>query len=166
MNDLEMTKNGITVEITVNTTSGKFIAVVGDDHLAADTWAGMEKAVDTATKKISKSVNVPFTSVTFNTYSETVKVEVKHGTATGLHSGTGNVLAKWDDTGEKFQLVRWNDAGDRFRPLSQDEATEYTRLFLESREASQILSDWKKIHTIDLKQSVIDALNEGAAPAN
>lgn len=170
MSDLEMIKNGVTVSVRVNTTSGKFNATVGDDHLVAETWAGMEKAVDHATKKVSKSVSVPFTSVTltqgYGVDTGRLIRKVKHGTATGLHSGTGNILAKWDDTGEKFQLTGWNDGGRRFRPLSPDEITEYTQLAMAASQASEDLRNWETGHEIDLKKLVIKTLNEGAAPAN
>lgn len=168
MSNLEMTKNGITVDVRVNTAwGGRFEATVGDDQVNAMTWQELEKLVDKATKKVSKSVDVPFTSVRFNRkHTGEIEAVVRNGSATGLHSSNGHVLVKWTKTGAKEQLTGWNDSGTQFRPLTNAEYGEYNDLFHRAEEAKRLVREWEDEHKIDLKKAVIEVLNEGASPAS
>jgi hypothetical protein len=163
--DLEMTKNGITVKVRVNTMfAGQFEATVGNDRLSAATWPELEKLVDRATRKVARTVDIPFTSIRSDSQSGgKLKITVRRGSAVGLHSGTGHVLAQYAD-GTKAQLTSWNDGGEKLRPLTEGEIAKYVSLLRVEEEAKRAVQDWEKERRIDLKDLVIEALNEGASP--
>ncbi len=170
MNDLTMAKNGITVEVHVNTVyDGRFEATVGDEQLFSPTWSGLEKLVDRATKRVSKLVNVPFTMIDFSRVkfgSHELKTIVKHGSATGLHSSNGHVLVRWDKTGDRSQLTGWRDGDTPFRRLSQKEIEEYDVLYRASADAERRVREWEESHRIKLKDEVIKTLNQSTAQDN
>jgi len=165
MSDLSMTKNGIEVPVHVNTVfEGRFEATVGNDRLTAATWPELEKLVDKATKKVTQKIDVPFTSVEFSQRfgSNETKTTVRHGSATGLHSSNGHVLARWDN-GEKGQLTGCRDGGStHFKRLSDQEINEYARLYRAAQAAKQLVDEWETAHKIDLKATVIKELNNGS----
>lgn len=165
MPELTITRNGVDVPVHVNTTTGDFTAQVGDDHLSAKTWAEIGKLIDKATKKVSKTVDVPFTSVSFNRRVDKWVRTVRHGRVTGMHSGNSNLLVKWDDDGSRSQLERWNSGGnDKFRPLTSDEIDEYARLYVASEKAADALRAWERDHRQDLRKLTQEALAEGTKP--
>ena len=166
MSELSMTKNGIRVEVTVNAALGRFEAVVGADRVYADTWAGLEKLVDRATKKIASTVDIPFTQVVTHRHYGTseVTVETRNGSATGLHSSSGHALVRWARSGKKEQLTGWRIPGLIARPLSSEEVEEYVRLVLAERAASEALRVWESGHKLDLKKAITDALDAAQAP--
>lgn len=167
MSDLKMTKNGIEVPVHVNTVfGGRFEATVGDDALHADTWGELEKLVDRATKKVAKSVRVPYTRVTSQRDRNTGRYTLKGtpGEAVGLHSGNGNVLVR--SNGQSAQLSGYELRQESiFQPLTGAEVDEYGRLLREREDAQTAVREWENAHKIDLKEAVIKALNEGAATA-
>jgi len=157
----EVTKNGVTVEVNVDST-GTFTCAIADDQYSADTMANLVKQIDAATKKIAKAVAVPVTVIDFNRGG---LASVNDGTATGLHSGTGNVLITWA-TGVKEQLTHWNVPGEIFRPLTKNEINEYVRLHGETIAAREAETAWVAAHRINVKQDVIAALKAGADGTN
>jgi hypothetical protein len=164
--DLKMTKNGIEVDIRVNTTfGGRFEATVGDEQLDALTWAELEKLVDRATKRVARTVKIEFTLVAQHVDHITGKVVVnlKHGVATGLHSGNGNVLAQIRGNPVQFSRYERNHH-EIYRPFIRAEAEEYGRLLKAQHDAQNAVSAWRDERRIDLEKLVIAALNEGAAP--
>lgn len=161
--DLKMTKNGIDVEIRVNTMNGNFEATVGNERLAAPTWAELEKLVDRATKRVARTVKIVFTRVIQNYRTDDVIVKTALGVATGLHSGNGNVLAQVN--GFSVQLSRYDRSqGEFYRPLTRAEAAEYQDLLRAERLASEAVRAWRKERELNLEALVIEALNAGAAP--
>lgn len=164
--DLSMTKNGIDVEVRVNTVSGNFEATVGDERLAAPTWTELGKLIDKATKRVAKTVNIPFTwldpQVKYTT-GEIIAMRPANGTATGLHSGNGNVLTQIK--GQLVQLSRYERSqGEFYRPLTQAEVDTYRRLLADAQAASRAVRDWQNERKIDLHELVVKTLNEGVAP--
>lgn len=160
-----VTKNGVEVQIKVDT-EGNWYANVGDQQLAAPTKPELVKKIDKATKRVAQEVTVPFTSVSLTRHWNTGKIvrTVRSGVAYGLHSGNGNVLARWDDNGEKTQLDRYDRGTDtKFVPLTSEEADEYASLYVAQVKAQKAVDEWVKARKIDLRQTVIDALEKGAA---
>jgi hypothetical protein len=105
-------------------------------------------------------VDVPFTTVRFRRVDGRTVVSTKQGSATGLHSGTGNVLVRYED-GTREQLTGWKSLdANLFRPLSREDVEEYAALYRAAREASDALARWGKAHEIDLKAEVTGALDE------
>jgi len=162
-----VTKNGVEIYIKVDT-FGAWHAQVGDDKLTAPTKDELVKKIERSTKKVAQEVSVPFVSVDVRQNYQTgeVSFSAKNGTATGVHSGNGNVLGRWTKDGGTFQRSSYDSRQDTtFRPLTQAEYDHYKDLYRASVEARRAVDQWEKAHKIDLKAEVLAALEKGAAPA-
>jgi len=162
-----VTKNGVEIYVKVDT-FGSWHAQVGDDKLSAKTKDELVKQIERSTKKIAQEVSVPFVSVDIRENYNTgdVSFSAKNGTATGVHSGNGNVLGRWNKDGVAFQRSSYDSHQDKtFRPLTQAEYDHYKDLYRASVEASHAVGEWEKAHKINLKAEVLATLEKGAAPA-
>jgi hypothetical protein len=155
-------KNGQEIDIRVDD-DGRWHADVGNDRLAALTRDELVKLIDKATKKINKSVRVPFTSISVrvNYNSTQVTTTAKSGVATGLHSGNNNVIGRWGKDNASFQMSSWDsrDLG-LYRPVTQAEYEEYKALLQASADARHAVDEWEKARKIDLHAEVVAALEK------
>lgn len=92
--------------------------------------------VDRLLRLEKKAVSIPFT------ISERMSngyVRLRHGTVTGVHSGTGKLLVFWDD-GKNGQLNTYGS--DLLKRLSPEDEKELARLTMESHETAAALRNF------------------------
>lgn len=151
----EITRNGITVPIWVDD-DGYWLAELGDRKSGYTTKAGLETAVARYAKRCATKVEVSF--VQYRESSQGVAV-FREGVATGLHGGTGNVLAEWADGG-KGQITYVHDSVF-LASLTEAEKAELRQLAAEMHQLREKRDAIFKGRRIDnLKSVVTQALDE------
>lgn len=143
-----ITKNGVDVQVRFATFDGTFRAGVGEQSFSATTWDEIGAKIDKATKRVRKTVSVPFAMAS--------GFKVKYGTATGIHSANGNILVTWND-GTKEQI---KSGSELYKPLSDMDRAELLMLTDRRDKARDDLSEFKKMFKIDLRREVSEALDK------
>jgi hypothetical protein len=158
----EVQKDGITVPLTVDD-YGAWTATVAGTTLVADTRDKLVTKIGQVTKGLTAEVAVPFTILDRGNHD--VMPSVRHGVATGIHAGNGNILATMDSRrGEvREQLRRGLPLRTSYsKHLTDDESAEYQRLATTARDASLALSAYIRDHTVDLRALIEQALRKAA----
>lgn len=151
----EITKGDITLSIRVDD-EGHWLAEIQGKTVGYDTRAKLEAAIDRHARRAARRVEVAFVQ-----YREGIHgiAAFKEGVATGIHGGTGHVLATWTD-GSRGQVTYASDsvfltaATEAERAKLEQLAAEVHRL-REERDA--IL---RNLRIDDLKAMVVRALDE------
>lgn len=113
---------------------GNWLTEMDDRDLKHPTRAALLAEIDRVMRIKKKAVNIPFTKVESKNNGY---VNLKHGVATGVHSGTGNLLVAWDD-GSNGQIT----AGaftDVLQRLTAREEGELRQLAKEANDSSEAL---------------------------
>jgi len=115
---------GTEYPVYIRDTDGVFFATVGpSEQITADSYAELEKKA----RRIKVKFELPFTQITDS--------GVRHGTVTGLHATSGNLLVRWDN-GQTEQISGWSGQGANTMPrLTDEEATTAVEL-VRARNAS------------------------------
>lgn len=150
-----MTVRGMKFDLQV-TENGYWITFFQNSRVSSITLEGLEEELRKLTKKAAAKISVPFTVIMSRGYSGPLMP--KHGTATGLHSGNGNVLVEWRN-GQKGQFdtgYRSSDAS--YRRLTAEESDEIIRLRKAVSDATSALNEYEHPLRINLKTEVQKAL--------
>lgn len=91
-------------------------------------------------------VSVPFSHLHTSTYGD--RASVKHGEATGIHSGSGNVLIRWRD-GKTEQAGGYSST--YVQPLDADESAEYIRLQKAKAAANKAFTEFEEAHKLQCR---------------
>lgn len=133
---------------------GRWVAYIDSSPILADSRDKLRDALMKATKQAATKVAVPFIRVTTRQGRE---VRIDHGTATGIHSANGNVLARFGERGSEQLTHGWGNVTylregtdmDRWRELSDA-----------ARAANAAFSAFVAEHKIELSQAVQAELNK------
>jgi hypothetical protein len=165
------TIDGRKVAIEVDSQSGKFSGVVDGDAYSADTLDALRAKIRSAFRKEAIRLAIPVTMLDVELHKpdygrptgRSASGAVRHMTITGVYGRTGNVLVKWDDTGESEQLSHYG--GDIVRRLTENEIRDYAALSKAASEATSArmkFVDARKIGTYryDVKKFVEQKVKE------
>jgi hypothetical protein len=145
---------GTDVEVHV-TGNGRFnVKRADDEHVLLGIDATMEDALAKARTTLAKRkvrVNVPFRTL-----------DGEHGLATGLHGGTGRVMARLD--GEACQMDNATLAKALRADTPQDVIDRYIELTNTVRAAQTEQRTIQRDHSLALEQAVKDAVDAALAP--
>jgi hypothetical protein len=130
---------------------GKWYAFPGGDKVSAMTREGLVKEIDRHTRKAIAKVEVPFVQLRTNRAP-------RRGSATGLHSRSGNVLVRWD-SGETEQLRTYSNYGTLTHDLTDEQIAEYDTMRRDFADLSQRMNTFRKAHEISLPLTVRQALD-------
>jgi hypothetical protein len=132
----EVSRAGHTVELRVDD-GGNWLATVAGRELKHQTRANLISDIDRALRLEKKAVHIAFT------YMESKNngyVKLRHGVATGFHSGTGNLLIAWDD-GSNGQMTVGSSA-DVLQRLSAEDEKKLAELTKTAYEAGEDLRNF------------------------
>lgn len=124
---------------------GKFSADLNGHRYEADSRSDLKGLLEKAALANRAKTAVKFTKVYGN--------GVSHGTATGIHAGTGNVLVTWD-SGRKDQLTGWDGRGEYLERLNEDETLELQALLAGLSQAELAVKTFRGKRSIALKNVV------------
>jgi len=148
-----ITKNGMTVEIKVND-NGEWGAEFGGKYLRGDTREKLAGAIERATKRLAKKIEIAFTEVSVR--QATGDIRTRNGAVTGLHSGNGNLLITWSD-GTKEQMSR-EYGTEKLKPLTMDEIRKLGELTKAVAQAKAAREAFVEAHEIKLRIEAEKAL--------
>src|ERR1700749_1504406 len=142
-----VTVKGIDFPVTVDD-DGTWTASVANVPVTADTKAQLKERIRPRLRHVQTRVSIPFL-LALRTEDQQMTGAVRC-TATGIHSGTGRVLATRDDTGEQVQL----EATGSHRYLSgAADPGEWARLVREYLAASRAIYAYEQAHQIDVRKA-------------
>lgn len=155
------------------TSWGEWTANYGGQTHRADTKKGLEEALKAVAAKRRVKVSVPAVKIK-KTYTRADGVVLTRitGVLTGLHAGTGNVLAVWQD-GEKTEREQINAS---YRPdeytvyakegVTTEDVAEYQQLLRTLEAAREAVSEWERVNKIrSVKDAVVEAIDAKQAQA-
>jgi len=156
----EVTRNGVTVQITVNE-HDSWKAEHGGKVLRASTRSDLVDKITRAIRQTTVKVEVPITLV-INKGTDGIKF--RRGVATGIHGSNGNVLVTWQSTRGDVKEQVTGSAFGRENPIFGDVPievlSEYGDLVKALAEATYAEREFRDKHEIDLKQTVEQAVAE------
>ena len=139
---------GVAYKIRVDD-AGKWIACPGHEVVEADSRDALGKAIEQHTRKATAKIAVPFVQLLSD------GARARRGTATGLHSGRGNILVRWSN-GETGQLATYERV---VHELTEEQITWWIAKRQEATAALNELHAFEKAHEIKLASAVKEALN-------
>lgn len=142
INPVQIGKVSIPVQVDER---GKFSASLNGHGYEADSRGSLRDLLEKAALANRVKTAVKFTHVAGS--------HVTHGTATGIHGGTGNLLVTWD-SGRKEQLSSWGGRGEYLERLNDDETLELQALLGWLADAELALKTFREKHSIKLKEIV------------
>lgn len=147
----EKTINGVTFEVSVNS-DGEFKATVAGKCLKAESLKELEKQARKLCPRKRPEIAVEATKLMGSRGTQDVVF-------TGIHGGTGNVLATFDD-GDKEQVeLRYGSA--YVRRLTPEEKQTYATLHKANAQAEAALTEFIESVTVkDLRQKVEQTFQE------
>jgi hypothetical protein len=155
----EFTVDGTTTQIDVDTTSGDFSAVLDGERVKLSTLKGLQEKIKRHIRT-SRKIAIPITLLDDYAPGSDKKLEIQQVTLTGIHGGSGNVIARNDKTKEVQQLrYFW---GTAVRRLTGGEIQEFVQLVKTSRAAAQAVEDWveeRKVTPAALVQKAAEGLD-------
>jgi hypothetical protein len=127
----------------------------GSDDLPGGYTAGsrdeLEKKIIQYVKETAVKVAVPFVQL-HQTHSG--RLSVRHGTATGIHGNTGNVLVQWAD-GKREQVRSFGSPGvSTLRGLPADKIHEWAELTKRAQDAVRALREFEQTYKIDIEDEI------------
>lgn len=157
--------NDIEIPVTVSDLSGSWQAEYMGRRLSSETRDKLKASLDRLTKKEKVSVEIPVIRVSLpdrNTAFGNGRITVTRGVLTGLHAGTGNVLAAWTVRGQvqREQITSWGRnekiyvGGD----TTDEELQAYGELVAESLRLKRAIAEWERRHEVKPKEVVERAI--------
>jgi hypothetical protein len=133
--------------------SGNWAAYDDGYRVSAITRDGLKEILLRRTKQAAATVGVRFTCLSRSRLGTDL---VRHGTATGIHTGNGNLLVTWSD-GKKEQFT------DRYgvtvvRELTVAELAQWEALRAEAKRAAQKLEAFVAGARLDLEKATKQAI--------
>lgn len=130
----------------------------GSDDLPDGYTAGsrdeLEKKIVQYVKQTAVKVAVPFVQLSRPWNGNTRRMVVRHGTATGIHGNTGNVLVQWAD-GKREQVRSFRSPGvSTLRGLPANKIHEWVELTKRAADAVHALTEFEKSYEIDMKDEI------------
>lgn len=134
-------------------------------NITTDTREALEKKIAQHVQKTTVKVAVPFVQL----HRQAGRLSVRHGTATGIHGNTGNVLVQWAD-GKREQVRSFHDPRvSTLRGLPADKIHEWARLTKAVLDATGSLKAFEEEYKIDMVAEIKSrqqvAVDEAADPA-
>lgn len=156
-----ITANEVEIPIQVDE-SGSWKAEYAGQHLRYDTRDKLKTRLETLTKKTKITVQVPVIRIEEYKGWGTGPLSVARGELTGIHAGTGNVLAAWQVRGktEKEQITNWGQAGTVYvgGDTTDDQLVEYSGICNKLTELRKRKEAWLKARQIKPQDAVETAL--------
>lgn len=154
------TSNGVDLQLSVSDATGKWSTEFAGRQWTYETLDKLKAALDRQTRKARIEVEVAAIRVIQYTGWGVGDATIQRGTLTGIHSGTGNVLAAWDNRGTtvKEQITRTSGVTFAAGDTSDEELAEYNRLLRLRAETVQAIRAWEKRHEIQPTNVVENAL--------
>jgi hypothetical protein len=156
-----ITTNGVDVPVKVDD-DGNWRAEYAGKFLSADTREKLKGQLSRLTKQTRASVEVHVIRIKENESWANPGIVITRGVLTGLHSGTGNVLSKWDVRGKQVseQITGWGGPRTIYvgHDTSPEELEEYGRLIRVRAETRRAIDKWEERHTLQPKAVVENAL--------
>lgn len=155
-----ITTNGVEVSIKVND-DGDWTAEYAGKHLSSDTRDKLKGKLARLTRGAKVELEIPVIRTEIKGLGGDTVV-VRRGVLTGVHGGTGNVLAAWMVRGQtvKEQITGWESssldyvAGD----TTDEELKEYAGIIRSLSELRDREDKWLRRHRIDPKKVVETAI--------
>lgn len=133
--------------------SGDFCAQLDGEWAKAGTLKSLTEKIKRHVRT-SRQIAVPVTLL--NDYgADDTKFTIQQVTLTGIHGGSGNVIAKDDKTGETQQLRYFY--GTTTRRLTGEEIQQFVALVKLQWEARRRVEEWVEARTINARDLVTKA---------
>lgn len=164
-----ITVNDVDVPVKVDDVSGKWTADFAGQHLSTDTREQLKGKLDRLTRKTKVSVEVHVIRVRVGSGISDGRTTVIRGKLTGIHGGTGNVLAAWEVRGQvqREQITGWGQTdtvyvgGD-----TPDEALkEYAEIQQQLADLRGRREAWERRYKIKPKDAVEQAIRAAGGEA-
>ena len=146
---------GVSYNVSVGD-DGAWYAWPGGTKISAMTRSELGNAISRQTRKAVTKVAVPF--VQLNNERGTAR----RGTATGLHSRSGNTLVRWDDNGQAEQFPYYGQANVT-GPLTDEQVEEWAAKRRQHQMLASELREFERAHKIELAKEVRAALDKAVA---
>lgn len=158
-----ITVNDVEVPVQIDDYSGEWNAEYAGRHLRAETRKQMEGKLARLTKKTKVTVEVHVIKIRKPEGWAGGGIRVTRGVLTGIHSGTGNVLAAWTVRGQvqREQVTDWSQTGVDYvgGDTTEDDLEEYNQIVTGLRELQDRKAKWLKRHEIKPKDAVQQAID-------
>lgn len=145
--------DGVTIPIDVDTVSGEFSAVLDGERAKSPTLKTLQERIKKHIRT-SRKIAVPVTLLDDYASSDT-KLKITQVTLTGIHGGSGNVIAKDDKTHETQQLRYFY--GTCVRRLTGPEIQEFVGLVKALWASQQAVERWVEARTVSPSKLVQEA---------
>lgn len=151
---------------------GTFEAQCDGDEWTDKTLEGVIAKVRRDLRKSKVRIAIPATAIGVelhkpqfgHAHSRSATGKVRHLTITGVHGRSGNILARWEDTGESEQISGWRNEGSICRRLTPDEVKQYAALAKAKKAADDAIEKFEKRISLggrkDIKEFVEQAIKE------
>jgi hypothetical protein len=133
------------------TPEGTFHAQVEGIELSADTLEGLKNKICELLKR--RAVRVAVRCTVFD------GLTARHGTLTGFHAATGNLLLRWDDSGHTEQISGSSSAAT-LRALNEAEAAEPERLHQARSQAIEAFERFVSEYRLNAVVAVREAVEQ------
>lgn len=164
-----ITVNDVEIPLQVDDYNGHWTASYAGQPLSYETRDKLVNKLKTLTKKTAAKVEVHVIRVTPYGGYGAGNLSIARGVLTGLHAGTGNVLAAWQVRGktEREQLTNWGQGGRVYvGGDTPDEAlAEYNDIRKQLAELTERRDKWERRYQIKPKDAVEQALTAQANQA-
>jgi hypothetical protein len=154
------TSNGVDIQLQVDDYTGKWEAEFNGRTWSYETLDKLKASLDRQTKKSRVEVEVHAVKVIQYRGWGIGDTTVQRGVLTGIHSGTGNVLAAWDNRGKTVKEQITRDSGTTFvaGDTSDEQLAEYNRLLRLRIETAKNITEWEKKFKIEPLKAVEQAI--------
>jgi len=153
----DLTVRGYTTMIYTDG-EGQWLARVNGVKVTGPTRDALKAALGRQLRAATMQVAVPF--LTKEGPLGDGRYRVRQGTATGIHSGSSNILVTWAGDGEKGQVTSYGS--DKYMDGGADPA-EWQRLLDEANRAARALYAYEQAHKANLREAVRKALADAVA---
>lgn len=151
---------GTRYPVTVSDSGYWSATIEGDREYASLTKEELRKSVMAGTLRKRAVIDVPFRVLD---HDRTAGWQVRHGTVTGKHAGTGQYLVTWANGRKTQEDFRYGTA--TLRPLSGGEEARWIELAEASRLAAKALKAFEGEHGFTLSKEVGEAIEAGVRQA-
>ncbi len=167
MNDIvgtfEIEIRGRKVPVTV-TNGGQFKAEIGEKRFSSESLEGLRTMLMAHTKRITTKVAVPATYITSGgSYGS--PLAAKPVTLTGIHAKDGDVLFRYDDTGQADRASGGGMHGSFLKPLSPAERTLFNEKSKAKSAANRDYDEFMKRHQFSAIKAVEEAIEKASEEA-
>lgn len=153
--------NGVTVPLKVDD-FGKWKANYAGQTLGYDTREKLVNRLKALTKQTAAKVEVHVIRIKPYEGYGAGNLRIASGVLTGLHAGTGNVLAAWQVRGktEREQITSWGQGGTLYvgGDTPEQALAEYNEIRIQLAELKQARDKWERRYTVRPKEAVEQAL--------